>query len=60
MLGSENHVGGPEEGVRTGGENGDVITSDVENNFRTSRFTDPVFLEQFDRLWPVEVVELID
>ena len=45
VLRSEDHVGGAEEGVRPGGEDGDLVTFDVEVDFGTGGFSDPVFLQ---------------
>ena len=60
MLGGEDHVGGAEEGVGAGGEDGDVIAFDIEGDLGSFRAADPVALEGFDGLWPVERLEFID
>ena len=56
VLGSENHVGGSEEGVGTGGEDGERAGSSlhVEVDFGSFAATDPVALEGFDGVGPVE------
>ena len=63
MLGSQNHVGRPEEGVGSGGEDLDdavVIVRQGEDHPRPFGPPDPVSLEQFDSLGPVEVVQLVN
>ena len=68
MLGGEDHVGGSEEGVGAGGEDGDVVIHrraacaplDGEGDFGTFRAADPVSLEGFDGFGPVEGFEFVD
>ena len=60
VLRSENHVGGAEEGVRPSGEDGDLVTLDVEVDFGTGGFANPVFLQKLDGFGPVEGLKLVD
>ena len=60
VLGSEHHVGGAEERVGTGSENGDVIAFDIEGDFGALGTADPVLLEQLDAFGPIEWLEFVD
>ena len=60
MLRSEHHVGGSEECIRSGGENGDLTALDIEGHFCAFRATDPVALECLDPFRPVEGFQLVD
>ena len=60
MLRSEDHVGGAEEGIGAGSEDGDGLIADGEIDFRSFAATDPVALEGFDGVWPVEGLKFVD
>ena len=60
MLGSKHHVGRSEESIGTSSEDGDVIALDIEDDLGTFRAADPIALEGFDRLRPIEWFELVD
>ena len=60
VLGSEDHVGRSEEGIGSSGEDGDVVTFDIEDHFGAFTATDPVALEGLDRLGPIEGFQFID
>lgn len=53
MLRSKHHVGGSEEGVGSGGEDGDVIAFNIKTYLCADGFSDPVGLEEFDGFWPI-------
>lgn len=56
----EDEVGGAEEGVWTGGEDGDGVAGEVEGDFCAFTTADPVALEGFDGFRPVEGFEVVD
>ena len=63
MLGSQNHVGRPEKSVGPGGEDLDaafMLVRHGEHHPRPLGPPNPVALEQFDSLGPVEVVQLVN
>ena len=60
VLRGEDHVGGAVEGVRSGGKDGDLVTLDVEVDFGTGGFANPVFLQKFDGFGPVKGLKLVD
>ena len=65
MLGGNDHVGRTEEGVGSGGKDGDLGLAvgnrrHVEDDVRALAAADPVFLEQLDAFRPVEGVEFVD
>ena len=54
MLGSKHHVGCAEESIGTSSEDSDVIALDIEDDLGAFRAADPIALEGFDRLRPIE------
>ena len=62
MLGSEDHVGRTEKGVRACGENGDLFLTILDGKTDLGTFTpaDPVFLQELDALWPIETIQALD
>ena len=61
MLGRDNHIGRSEQGVRTGGVNGQRITlGGLEIDLRAGRTADPVFLLHLDAIDEVHVVQIVD
>ena len=61
MLGRENHVGGAEQGVGTGGEHLDAADAGhVEANLGTARASDPVALHGLDLVRPVQQIQVVE
>ncbi len=60
MLGRQHHVGGAEQGVRSGGEDGDGLVAQREVDARALAAADPVPLLQLDGLGPVQRVQVVD
>ena len=58
MLWCQHHVGGAEECIWTGGEDGDgfVNAIDFELHLGTFAAADPVALQEADAFWPVQTV----
>ena len=61
MLGGENHVSGAEERVGAGGVDGEFITA-FEREIHEGAFgaSNPIFLQELDRIGPVEGVESVE
>ena len=61
MLGRDNHVGRAEQGVGTGGIDGQrVALGGLEINLRTSRAADPVALLYLDTLDEIHIVQIVN
>src|SRR5690606_40064944 len=59
VLGRQHHVGGAEQGVGAGGEDGDVLAVDGEVDAGALGAADPVALLQLDGLGPVQGVQVV-
>ena len=60
VLGSEDHIGGPEEGIGSSGEDSNRFAIDREIDFCSFATTNPVALKSFDGFRPVEWFEFVD
>ena len=62
MLGRDHHIGGAVERVRASGEGSQlsVMPRQVKGDLGTFGATNPVFLQAFGRIWPVEILETGD
>ena len=59
VLGGEHHVGRTEQGVRAGGEHGDVASLGAEINLRATGAADPIALHGLDLVGPVEQIQIL-
>jgi hypothetical protein len=59
VLGGQHHVGGAEQGVLAGGEDGDGLTVDGEVDAGALGAADPVALLQLDGLGPVQLLQVV-
>src|SRR5438477_8093363 len=63
MLRSEDHVIRAIDGVGTSRENADagsrLVTGDCKLDLSPFTATDPIALQKFDSLWPIQVLQLV-
>ena len=61
MLGRDDHIGGAEQGVGTGGVHGDILAHvGLEGDVRAGGAADPVLLLGLDTLDIVQIVQIVD
>ena len=61
VLGRDDHIGRTEQGVGTGGVNGDFVADvGLEGYLRTGRTADPVALLDLDALNVIDIVQIVE